>query len=368
MDHEAEHGTLVQLAANGDEVAFARLYRRYEKDVWDLSFYMCARNHADARDAVQETFLNAWRALSRYTGKGTFKSWLLSICRNVCIDRMRRAPRATVHLDALSDSAPSDEAGTADGRRDQLDRIALSWALGELARDEREAWLLIDVLGYKSGEAARIAGVRAATTMRSRVVRARAQIAAALRADPYQPPTESGGVEIWGLYHSAVERAIVAALVQRHPSATVGRGRRAAFDGPRGAVRVTTNGAGVVPTPFTWCDGQPRFAAPPWDGCSAADFDLVRFFDRLEAQIPTTARIIAVVNSPGIAEADTWLAHRPRWQLLRATTESSWLTHGERLLMHCTPCPSTDGAGRVLALLHAAEPFIWTYGHDRRPT
>jgi hypothetical protein len=50
---DAQDATLVTLAANGEEDAFTQLYRRYETDGWELSFYMCARKHADARDAVQ---------------------------------------------------------------------------------------------------------------------------------------------------------------------------------------------------------------------------------------------------------------------------------------------------------------------------
>jgi hypothetical protein len=139
-----------------------------------------------------------------------------------------------------------------------------------------------------------------------------------------------------------VERAIVAALVERTAVAT-------------------------APTPFAWCDGRLRLAAPPPARESAIDFDLVGFFDRLERELPTATRIVGVVGGEGTAEAERWLARRPRWQLLRASTQSSWRAEAERLLAHCSACRSAYGTGQVLALLDASEPFVWTYGRDGAP-
>jgi RNA polymerase sigma-70 factor (ECF subfamily) len=326
-----DDSTLVQRALDGNADAFALLYRRYLKHVWSLSFYLCARNHHEAEEATQETFLKAWRGLGGYGERSTFKSWLLSICRNVCIDRMRRSPRPTVHLNVLLDSGTPDAVAAQGDRRDDLDRIALRWALGELSRDECEAWFLIDVLGCTSAEAAALVGIRASTTMRSRLNRAREQIAGALRGDPSEAPPERGDAEICGLYRSAVERAIVAALIERSALAAAPAQRTAGL----------------------------RLAAP----AGASDFDLVGFFDRLERELPTATRIVGVVGGEGTAEAERWLARRPQWQLLRASTHSSWRAEAERLLANCSACRSPYGPGQVLALLDASEPFVWTYGH-----
>jgi RNA polymerase sigma-70 factor (ECF subfamily) len=339
MGDTDDDATLVRRALDGEAEAFALLYRRYKKHVWDLSFYMCARNHHEAEEATQDTFLKAWRGLGGYGGRSTFKSWLLSICRNVCIDRIRRKSAATVHLSVFFEPGAPEDNGPHGDRRDDLDRIALRWALGELSKDECEAWFLIDVLGCTSAEAAGLVGVRAATTMRSRLDRAREQIAGALRGDPSEAQPERGDAEICGLYRSAVERAIVAALVER--TALAG-----------------------APSPPPWRHGRLRLATAPPAGESAVDFDLVGFFDRLERELPTATRIVGVVGGQGTAAAERWLARRPQWQLLRASTHSSWRAEAERLLAHCSSGRSAYGTGQVLALLDASEPFVWTYGHD----
>lgn len=213
---EPEDATLVRRARDGEEEAFALLYRRYRKQVWELSFYLCGRNHHEAEEALQETFLKAWRGLSSFGGRSTFKSWLLAIGRNVCIDRLRRAAGPTLQLDVLVGPGAHD-ARQPIGRCDELDRIALRQALGGLPKDEREAWLLVDVVGCSSREAARVVGVRAATTMRSRVARARAQIASAMCEDPSQTPVERREAEV---VTPIIERAAIGATAEGAGSRT----------------------------------------------------------------------------------------------------------------------------------------------------
>lgn len=174
-----EEGRLVDRAANGDGEAFARLYDRYKRNVWELSYYLCQRDHHEAEEAMQETFLKAWRSLRRYRGAGTFKSWLLTICRNVCIDRVHRAPERPLALERCGGDQIADRAAGSG----PVDAIVLRTTFAALPCDEREAWFLVDVQGCTSEEAALVVGTRAASTVRSRVTRARAQILDALGDD-----------------------------------------------------------------------------------------------------------------------------------------------------------------------------------------
>src|SRR3954447_15435566 len=86
---------LVDAARLGDPDAFAVIYQRYKLDVWHLAWFTL-RDHHDAEDALQETFLKAHRALGQYRRDETFRPWLLTICRNACRDRLRATLRRDV--------------------------------------------------------------------------------------------------------------------------------------------------------------------------------------------------------------------------------------------------------------------------------
>jgi len=91
---------LVEAARQGDREAFSALVAMYQRPVFSLCYRMLG-NLADAEDAAQETFLKAFRALSRYDPGRSFSTWLLSIAAHYCIDRIRRRHGQDVSLDGL---------------------------------------------------------------------------------------------------------------------------------------------------------------------------------------------------------------------------------------------------------------------------
>ncbi len=92
---EADDDALVADARRGDAEAFALLYYRYKLDVWNLA-YFTLRDHHEAEDGAQETFLKAYRSLGQYRRKDSVRPWLLAICRNVCVDRLPAGRRRGV--------------------------------------------------------------------------------------------------------------------------------------------------------------------------------------------------------------------------------------------------------------------------------
>lgn len=351
VGHFQEEAALVNLAANGDDEAFACLYGRYKRNVWELSFYLCQRNHHDAEEATQETFLKAWRSLRRYRAAGTFKSWLLTICRHVCIDRVHRAPARPLALESCGGDEIADRACNTG----QVDAILLRMTLAELPPAEREAWFLVDVLGCTSDETARIVGARAASTVRSRVDRARRQILDALSEEPDAVSPDAGPTEIYGLYHSPLEKAIVVTFVE-HSTRSVGS-RPARFVRARRASIAHADGCQdrAVGVALTGAAGGP--ASSRSDVCGG--FDLIGFFDALDSDIPSGTRLVAIVDTPVAAATARWCDGRPHWQLLHAPAHASWREEAERLLGRCA-----QGPGQVLALLAAGEPFVWTYNRN----
>src|SRR5580698_7734796 len=87
VDWEA---ALVERAVKGDTRAFERLYREHAGRVYGL----CLRITRDAQlaeDCTQETFINAWRALSQFETRSSLGTWLHRIAVNVSLGKRRKA-------------------------------------------------------------------------------------------------------------------------------------------------------------------------------------------------------------------------------------------------------------------------------------
>jgi RNA polymerase sigma-70 factor (ECF subfamily) len=80
---------LIKKAAKGNEDAFCSLIREIEPLVFNLAYNLLG-NRQDAEDMSQEAFLRVYKALPNYRGEASFKNWAMRICKNVCMDEMRR--------------------------------------------------------------------------------------------------------------------------------------------------------------------------------------------------------------------------------------------------------------------------------------
>ncbi len=83
---------LIRRAKSGDTRAFDELMTRYAESIYRLVFSL-ARNHADADDLSQETFIRAFRAIGRYDEQYRFYTWLHRIAVNLCINHLKRKQR-----------------------------------------------------------------------------------------------------------------------------------------------------------------------------------------------------------------------------------------------------------------------------------
>ncbi len=80
---------LIESTLKGDEEAFAELVRRYQAAVWG-TVNRTLGSSSENEDAVQEIFLRAFAALSKFDRKYPFGPWILRIATNYCIDQLRR--------------------------------------------------------------------------------------------------------------------------------------------------------------------------------------------------------------------------------------------------------------------------------------
>src|SRR5215469_8356770 len=137
---------LIARYARGDVAAFTLLYRRHEMRVWRY-LERNVGNRANAEELLQEVWFAVARDAPHYLSSSRFTSWLFTIAHNRMIDSVR-ATRPQMSLDTLGYEASAvveqlTAASTplaAVVTRDQA--AALKWALGELPREQREAFLL----------------------------------------------------------------------------------------------------------------------------------------------------------------------------------------------------------------------------------
>lgn len=124
-----------------------------------------------AEEAVQETFLKAWKYFDSFRGEGSFEGWLIRICRN-CVYDLEKASAKNQVLSRMA-SAPSQT--IPDEQTETLELLA------SLPISQREAIVLCGILGYDYSTAARILDVPIGT-VRSRLHRGRSALADALAA------------------------------------------------------------------------------------------------------------------------------------------------------------------------------------------
>ena len=142
------------------------------------------RNDDAAEDALQETFLAAYRGAGGYRGEGRVRSWLLTIARNSAMRSVRAQPALEVDetgLDALGLEAGWGEPPDPERLAESSERrAALRSALAELSPEDRAVIVLHDLEGLSGPETAQVLGLPLAAT-KSRLHRARLRLLATLR-------------------------------------------------------------------------------------------------------------------------------------------------------------------------------------------
>lgn len=158
---------------------------RYERDVFNLTYRMLG-NRGEAEDAAQEAFLRAYANLDRYDPARSFKTWLLSIASNHCIDRIRRRRLTWLSLEeplpphpALTSDTPGPEEAALDHERS----TAVQGLLDELSPEYRVAVVLRYWYDYSYAEIAEMLGTTE-SAIKSRLFRARQALAQQLEARP----------------------------------------------------------------------------------------------------------------------------------------------------------------------------------------
>ena len=176
--------TLLERIAAGDGAAFTALFRRRQGDVYRVALLMTGRRTA-AEDVTQDVFLAVMREAARYEpGRSTVTAWLCGIARNHSRRRLERDWRLVPLPDEHEeDAAAAVHADPADDLANAQRVEALRRAVLSLPLRYREVVVLCDLEELSYRDAAVSLGC-AVGTVRSRLHRARALLAAKMRVRP----------------------------------------------------------------------------------------------------------------------------------------------------------------------------------------
>jgi RNA polymerase sigma-70 factor (ECF subfamily) len=104
---------LIQRINSGQIDQFHELVKRYEQKLYNFSLRMC-REHQDAEDMVQDTFLNVFKYLKDFRYETKFKNWLYKVAASSCIKKRRKSKFAPERELSLDEFRPNDEAEAPD--------------------------------------------------------------------------------------------------------------------------------------------------------------------------------------------------------------------------------------------------------------
>jgi len=96
--HTPEVLAWVEQAQQGDQAAFGSLVRLFSRDVYGKAFSIL-KNHQDADDAVQETFIRVFRALPGFRFESSFRTWLITIATRQALNYRERVAKEHESLD-----------------------------------------------------------------------------------------------------------------------------------------------------------------------------------------------------------------------------------------------------------------------------
>ena len=207
---------LARRVASGDRGAFEFLMRRYNRRLYRLA-RASLRDDSEAKDALQEAYLNAYRAIGSFRGDAALSTWLSRLVLNECAVRQRRSARRRDIIPLVSADTSRTEtervADVAEGpdraaARTQM-RAILESKLGELPEALRVVFVLRSVEELSVAEAAEALGIPQ-ETVRMRHFRAKGMLREALAREIDLAETDL--FEFGGVHCDAVVAAVLTRL------------------------------------------------------------------------------------------------------------------------------------------------------------
>jgi RNA polymerase sigma-70 factor (ECF subfamily) len=204
---EQNDADLVRRIALNDQAAFESLMRQHNGRLFRVARAIL-KDDAEAEDALQDAYLDAFRHITAFRGDAQLSTWLVRIVANQALMRLRRQKRERVVIPFTNETAhDTGESPTAATLRGETRRI-LEQRIDELPVAFRTVFILREVEEMSVEETANALNIPAAT-VRSRLFRARALLRAALARDM---DLETG--DVFGFDGARCDRIVAAVLAR----------------------------------------------------------------------------------------------------------------------------------------------------------
>ncbi len=167
----------------GDPLAFAQFVEENQGQVYNLALRML-NDPQEAEDVLQETFLNAYKALPEFQGRSSLSTWLYRIASNASLMRLRKKRPDTVSVDEpltldAGDSVPRQLVDWSNLPEDELisneSRHVMDEAVSELPEPLRIVFVLRDLEGLSTAETGEVLGLSEGA-VKTRLHRARLKL------------------------------------------------------------------------------------------------------------------------------------------------------------------------------------------------
>jgi RNA polymerase sigma factor (sigma-70 family) len=172
--------SLLAAMGSGDPEAAAAFLRRFQARVFGLALTV-VRDRGTAEEVAQETFVRAWRHAAAYDPRrGRVATWLLSITRNLAVDRIRTKRAQPIDPEVLmSMDLPSSEPDPEHAGINAHESVRVHRALATLPAEQRQALLLASFYGRTAREIAELEGVPIGTVktrIRTAMIKLRSEL------------------------------------------------------------------------------------------------------------------------------------------------------------------------------------------------
>jgi len=171
---------LIRRLQAGEQAAYAEMVEQYAGRIYNLALRLMG-DEAAAEDVLQETFLNAFRAIGRFEGRSRLGTWLYRIANNTALMQLRKKEPATFSLDSPLETDEGEEIPRQFfdfcclPERDLLSdeaRAEMRAAIDALPESLRVVFVLRDIEGLSTRETADMLGL-SVPAVKTRLMRAR---------------------------------------------------------------------------------------------------------------------------------------------------------------------------------------------------